>query len=115
MTAGIDRQRANIGLDYAPINLHPSISVIGRVVDAASSADKVTSYENVAVGVDRQGTFIKRKKSIVDLLPTLRVVARSEHAKSVGTSKNQIRCISVRMADWARDWVSCNRPDLSRD
>ena len=72
----IGYQRANIGLDHVVINFYPTVSRITRAVNAASSTDKVSSYENVPVRVDCQGAFIERKQPIVNLLPILPVVAR---------------------------------------
>jgi hypothetical protein len=47
MAAGIDRQRSDIGRDYALINLDPTISVVRRTVNAAGTADKISSCEDV--------------------------------------------------------------------
>src|SRR6476660_4270480 len=45
----IGRQRGNIGLDDVVINFYPTVSIITTAVDAASSADKVSSYVNVTI------------------------------------------------------------------
>jgi hypothetical protein len=49
---GLVANAPNIGLDHVVINFYPTVSIISRAVDAASSADKVSSYENVTIRID---------------------------------------------------------------
>ena len=51
VAAGIDRQCSDIGLDHALINLDPAVSVIRRTINAAGTADKISSYENVTIAL----------------------------------------------------------------
>ena len=52
MTVCIDRQCPDIRLDHAMINLHPAVSEIGRTINSARAADKISSYENPTITVD---------------------------------------------------------------
>src|SRR6478736_3101005 len=87
----IGRQRAKIGWDHVVTNFYPTFSTITRAVDAASSADKVSSYENV--------TILE-----IDLLPMLPAVSRAKHAAPVSTGENKISRIDVLESEFA-EWV----------
>ena len=67
-------------------NFYPPFSIITRAVDAASSADKVSSYENVTIP-DKQSAFMKRKQAIINLLPILPAVGRAKHVARVTTGE----------------------------
>ena len=84
-------------------NFYPTFSIITRAVDAASSADKVSSYENVTIP-DKQSAFMKRKQAIINLLPILPAVGRAKHAAPVSTGENEISRIDVLESEFA-EWV----------
>ena len=84
-------------------NFYPPFSIITRAVDAASSADKVSSYENVTIP-DKQSAFMKRKQAIINLLPILPAVSRAKHAAPVSTGENEISRIDVLESEFV-EWV----------
>ena len=69
-------------------NFYPTFSIITRAVDAASSADKVSSYENVTIPE-------------IDLLPMLPAVSRAKHVARVTTGGNEISRSDV----WKSEFV----------
>jgi hypothetical protein len=62
----VDNAQRSVG--SVVTNFYPTFSIITRAVDAASSADKVSSYENVTIR-DQESAFIKRKQAIINLPP----------------------------------------------
>ena len=91
MATRIGRQRAKIGWDHVVTNFHPTFSIITRAVDAVSSADKVSSYENVTIPE-------------FDLLPMPPAVSRAKHAAQVSTGENEISRIDVLESEFV-EWV----------
>ena len=96
MTARIDRECSNIGLDNVMVNLDPAISVVSRAENAAGAADEIGSDEDVPANIlDRQRCLVLCKQTVVNLLPTLAVIVRSKHAYPVRSGKNDIARVDV--------------------
>src|SRR5437867_4364159 len=90
MAAGINGQRTDIRGDYALVNVCPSVTVVGRTENAASTADKVSSCKDVTVGADSQRAYVVRQQTVVNRVPALAAITGSKHAKPVGPCKDDV-------------------------
>src|SRR5215510_428750 len=116
MAAGIYRQRPDVGRDYALIDFDPTLSVVRRAVNAAGSTYKVRSDEDgTTMSIGSQTCIVASEQTIINFLPSLAVIARSKHAKPVGTSKNGTNHIDVRRAHSSNGCVRRDGPDFGRD